>query len=302
MVLLVVGLGACKGPMAKIEALRDEIAADDVKGVSAYPMCTEQPPFALPAKEGSPYEKGCFAEIANALGSKKGFVADSPDQAAAATAAIILVREGRGDWLARTDTWIGLVKTGKSAGVDALRAAVALKMAETAPLVGRHIEEENDARATMKGIAAAIPGACPTYFLYGTNADVATMRPELTADHAACVQRDLSRREGVGASYGAGTFRALEGSLSIWREAERALRLGLEQTGPQVKPYVEKKLLLIEEATRKNDTKKMAPVRVTTAAFMGEVHADAGVILFRDAGADGAAEAGAPAIRRPNLQ
>ncbi len=292
---------ACKGPMAKIDALRDGLASDDaakIKGATeGYPTCPDAPPVAVAPGQPGPRDQGCLSDIANALGSKIGFRAPPVDQASAATAALVLVRDGRGDYVAHADTWLAAIKTAKGAGVDALRLATARKMAEAAPLVGRDIQEDKDAVTTLAAIAAAIPGACPTYQLVGAGNDPAKLAPELGPDHAACVHKDLARREGKGPSYGEGTFRALEGALALWRETERALRLGLDAADPAAKKTLEAKLATIEAATQKNATKKLdATVSKQTVIALGELHADAGVVLFRvkDAGADGAADAAAP--------
>lgn len=291
----------CKGPMAKIDAVREALEKDDAaaikSAVEGYPACTDAPPVALLSTQPSPRDTGCFADIANALGSKKGFSSAPPDQAAATTVAIVLLRDGRGDWVAHSENWLSSLKVGKGSGPDALRLAVARRMAEAAPLVGRKIDEDKDAQAAMKAVAGAIPGACPTYWLLGSGTDPSALAAEHSAEHSACVHKDLQRREGAGASYGAGTFRALEGSLALWREAERALRLGLPSTGAGARATLEAKLKTIEAATQAIAPKKMAStVSAPVVEMLGEVHADAGVILWKDAGAkDGGADAGADA-------
>lgn len=284
--------GGCKAnPMEKIDGVRAALEKDEdaavTSAVASYAPCPDAPPVALLPTQPSPRDTGCFGEIATALGSKRGFNGAPPDQAAAATAAIVLLRDGRGDWLAHSDNWLASIKSGKGAGIDTLRLAVARKMAESAPKVGRRLEEEKDALEAMKAVAQAIPGACPTYWLLGSGTNPNTITAEHSADHAACVHRDLGRREGPGSSYGSGTFRALEGSLALWRETERALRLGLSAMGSGAKTVVEKKLAAIEPATQAIATKKMAST--TSAAVveaLGDAHADAGVALWRDAGAD----------------
>lgn len=284
----------CKGPMAKIDAVRESLERDESAAIASategYPACADAPPVALLPTQPSPRDTGCFAEIASALGSKKGFVARPPDHAATTTVAIVLLRDGRGDWVAHVEDWLGSIKTGKGSGPDTLRMAVARKMAEAAPRVGRKLEEEKDALEAMKAVAGAIPGACPTYWLLGSGTDPAKIAAEHSADHAACVHRDLARREGPGSSYGSGTFRALEGSLALWRETERALRLGLASAGPGAKAMIETKLKVIEPATQAIATKRIASASPPDAVLMlGEVHADAGVPLWKDkdAGADG---------------
>ncbi len=288
--------GAPRNPMAKIDAVREALEKDDAAAITSatadYPPCADAPPVALLPEQPSPRDKGCFAEIATALGSKKGFNPKPPDQAAATTAAIVLLRDGRGDFIAHADDWLGSLKNGKGSGPDALRLAVARKMAEAAPKVGRKIEEDSAALETMKAVAGAIPGACPTYWLLGSGTDPAKLAAEHSADHAACVHKDLGRREGPGSSYGAGTFRALEGSLALWREAERALRVGLGNAGPGARSVIDAKLKTIEGATQAIATKKIASASpVAAIAALGEVHADAGIMLWPDAGADAGADA-----------
>jgi hypothetical protein len=161
-------------------------------------------------------------------------------------------------------------------------------MVESAAAVGRKIEDEDAAAAATRAIVGAVPGACVTYWLVGSGATGIPL--EHGPDHAACVQKDLARREGPGASYGAGTFRALEGALALWRETERALRVGLPAAHPRAKGVLEKKLAVIEAATRRVETRKVdATVPIAVLTQMGEAHAQAGVAIFKikDAGADG---------------
>lgn len=280
---------ACKGPRSKSEVLRDALVDDDTSAIAdalkGFPTCPDTPPVALAVGQPSPLEKTCLTEIANALGSKSGFTSSPPDQASAGAAALVLLRDGRGDWLGSSDRWLETVKTGKGSGADALRLAIARRMVEAAPVVGKKIDDDKDALAAMKGVAAAVPGACPTYFLLGSGADPNSLSPELTADHSACVQHDLARREGMGSSYGAGTFRALEGSLALWREAERALRLGVASSAPAAQSTLTSKLATIEKATRDIAAKKLpGTVKQQSLETLGAVHADAGVILWKDAG------------------
>jgi hypothetical protein len=282
--------------MAKIERVREALTSDDAAAIAAategYPRCADAPPVAVLKDQKGARETGCLREIADALGSKRGFVAPHGDNASATAVAIVLVREGRGDFVVHADWWLPIMKEQGGSGADALRLATARRMAEAAPLVGRRIEEEKDARDAMKAIASAIPGACPTYWLLGTGAVDKTLPPALTADHAACVHADLKRREGPGPSYGEGIFRALEGALALWRETERSLRLGVAKAGsPAIKATLEKKLGVIEQATQKIATKKLESTQSSaTLERLGDLHAEAGVILWKpkDAGADAA--------------
>lgn len=295
----VIGAGCKPNPMQRIEALRAALVADDLRAIEevtgAFPECTEEvAPVATPPGKAGPRDAGCLTEIANALGSKEGFRPSPPDHAAAATAALVIARDGRGDYMVHANGWLADIREGKGTGHDALRLAVARKMAEAAPTVGRKIYEEDEAKAAMAAVASAVPGACPTYFLLGASEGRAALPTELTADHSACVHQDLKRRDGPGGIYGTGTFRATEGALALWRDAERALRMGLPNAHPKVKANIEKKLAVIEEATQKIETKRVeSKLTMDAANFMSDVHAMAGVPIddagVRDAGGDAAA-------------
>lgn len=270
----------CKGPMAKIEAERDALVVDDdakIKDATAgFPDCTEQPPVALKATDlKGPYDDGCFAQIANAFGSKKGFSSHPPDHASAATVGLVLLRDGRGDRVAHANWWFDAMKNGQGIGQDILRLAMAKKMADAAPLVGRTftLADGAAAKAALKAIAAAIPGACPTYYLVAT--DTPNVPPEQAPDHSACVYQDLARRDGPGGTYGEGLFRALQGAVSLYREAERTLRMGMGNADAGPKATIEKKLATIEAA----DKKIVLPEQQfrSNAAMFGMFHEDAGI-------------------------
>lgn len=280
---------ACKGQMAKIERLKTGLIEEEQgtidSALDGVPRCPDTPSEALAPGQASARDKGCLSDIANAFGSKNGFNAMPVDQAAAATAASAILREQRGDLVAHSDAWLSVVKTGKGTGIDVLRLAIARRMQQVQGKVGRHIETEQEAVETLKAIGSAIPGACPTYVLLGNGTPASGLAAPLSAEHSACVQHDLARREGMGPSYGAGVFRALEGSLALWRETERALRVGLPHMGEETKKVFQENLKQIERATALIDAKKLPGARSQAAMDMlSEVHADAGVVLFRDGG------------------
>lgn len=302
-------LGGCKPKVVRMDAVRDALVSTDSTAldelVRPLPTCPDAPPVALAPGMASPLDKGCLSEIATAFGSRTGFSPAPPDQAALTTAAVLVARDGRGDQIAHAEAWLGVLKGGKGVGADALRAAVSRAMVESAPVVGRRLETEADARAAMKAIAASIPGACPTYRLLGKGDVLTTLPPELGPDHAACVQRDLARREGPGPSYGAGIPRALEGALALWRETERALRLGAPGADLSVKPALDQRLPTIEAATQRISTERStATVAQPVLDRMGELHAMAGIVLWKDAGAgdagpDGGVPKGIPTAAPP---
>lgn len=282
LLVVVAGLAACKshGPMSKIDAEKAALLSDDAEKIRAattgFPSCPEQPYVA----QKSIYQDTCLAEIANALGSKEGFVVTPPDNAATATAALVLLRDNRGDAFTHLDTWLNDLKTKKGTGHDALRLAVARRMAEVAPTIGKTIEGDDASRAAMKAVVSAIPGACNTYYLVGNGAPIEKMPAPLTPDHSACVQKDLKRRDGPGGMFGHGIPRALEGAVSVWREAEHALREGMSVSDDETKALLDKKLsTVIEPATRaiktRYDDKEKA--LSDTLRAMQMAHDDAGI-------------------------
>jgi hypothetical protein len=268
--------------------LRDALAEDDRAAAQAategLPACADLPPVALGPGEPSPRDKGCLSEIANALGSQKGYVVTPPDQAAAATAAVIVARDRRGDWIAQSSVWLAALKIGTGSGIDALRLSVATAMAEGAPLVSKKFDVDADARAAMKMVAASIPGACPTYWLLGAGADPKSLAPALSAEHSSCVHQDLASPSGPGPSYGAGVARGVQGSLALWRETAGSLRRGIDRVNPTVRPALEKRLAIIEAATAAVQPAKVddAASERSAMAYLSDLHADAGI--FIDAG------------------
>ena len=275
-VVIFVVLVGCKGPMAKIEAARDALAADDMDAMrdatQGFPLCTEK-------DVGT--DKACLVAIANAFGSKNGYNPKPPDQAAAATAALLLVREQRGEWLDGADAWMGAIAGARGAGADALRLATARQMAAAAPVVGKKIDDDTEARTFARTIGPSIPGACPTYAAQ----DDAKLPVELRPDFSACVQKDLGRKDGPGGTYGRGAWRAAEGALALWRDELAALKQGAPLMTGKARATLDAKIAVIEAATAKAALKRVPPADTTEG--MREAHADAGVRPFYvpDAGA-----------------
>ena len=75
------------------------------------------------------------------------------------------------------------------------------------------------------------------------------------------MQRDLERKDGPGAAYGAGSgvWRAAAGIVALWKDEARALRTGLADADETVRPVLEAKLAVIDAATAKIDLKAAAP-------------------------------------------
>jgi hypothetical protein len=238
----VAGAIALAGCRSRVGELRDALVEDDAARASkvvATPPCADA---------------GCLDGIARALGSKRGFDANDPDQASAAAVALLLVRDRRGDLAPEADRWIAAVTLAKGPGADALRLALARGMAELAPRVGTRWPGEDAAlRALVHDVGAALPGSCETYARLGSGP--ADALPEkLRPERAPCVQRDLERKGGPGAAYGAGTRRAAAAIAALWREEAIALRSGLASADAATRPALAAKLGAIEAATA-----KMAP-------------------------------------------
>jgi hypothetical protein len=196
-------------------------------------------------------DTSCVDQLAKALGSKETFNPNNPDQAGAAAVALILVREKRGDVVPGADTWIAAVRTATGPGADAVRVAIALRMAEIAPKLGKTIDDEREALAIARAIGTAFPGACPAYAkLPGDPGGLDAMAPTDHPDHSPCVQRDLKRSTGAGPGYGFGAFRALAGALSLWGEELNALQQGATKMSGKPKDAVTAKLRGVEDATR----------------------------------------------------
>ena len=262
------------GSMENIASLGAELTAGSFNGEEA-PAC----------EKGDKSGKSCLDLVANYMGSKNGFHADRPDQASCAAVAVILSRDKRGDMIPNANAWMDMLKIGKGPGPDALRLAVARAMASEAPNVGQDYEDEAGAKKLIAAVEAAIPGACDTYAAIARGDAVDAMPPELHPDHSACVQRDLARREGPGGRYGTGVFRAAEAAASLWRAEERMLRIGNTNAAPAAQKFVTDKLAMTEPLTAKISLKKVQSAdEIQEVNFMGDVHAEAGVRLFRPDG------------------
>jgi hypothetical protein len=268
---------ACKSqPMEKIAKVRDAIASEDA---AAFTSATEDLARCNDAMPVRP-EAGCLQDMATQLGSKSGFHFNPPDQASAATAAVVLLRDKHGEWLPPpADGWMNALRTGKGPGADALRLAVARAMSGASDAVARSIDDEAGALALLGAVSASVPGACSTYALLGSGVNGARLPPELAADHSACVQRDLARKDAPGVAYGNGAFRAAEGAVALWREALRALREGAGAMEPDsaARRSLEAKLAPLEASAVKIALKKLPPPP-DYSMYLTDAHRDAGAL------------------------
>jgi hypothetical protein len=269
------GAAGCKKSGGDIAGLRDALASGDTaklaRAVERAPSC---------AQAGQRAATDCLAQVATWLGSRKGFQTDPPDQAAAATAAVFLARDHRGEAVPTPEAWLFTLREGEGAGADALRLATASRVSAEAPALARILSSDADARALMRAVAASVPGACATYAALGAGADDAKAPPEEQADHAPCVQKDLERPTAPPerGKYGYGLWRGAEGALALWRDVAGALRDGAASKGvdADVAKALASSLPTIDGALGKIETPKLPP-RADWSAFMGETHEDAGV-------------------------
>ncbi len=289
---LAFGASGCKHATA-MEKLRDALAEDSLERVAEV---TKEIVGCRPPLPVAPTQ-GCLPEMATAFGSKTGFAASPPDQASAASVALLLVREHRGDWAPLADQWMTAMKVGKGAGADSLRLAVAHNMAEAAEAIGKAVVEDPDGVALLKAVTQSVPGACASYAMLGDGALPEKMPPAMAPDHDPCVQRDLSRKVGPGGDYGVGLWRAAAGAIALWKDESAALKAGLSLMDGKAKETVEAKLATIEAATAKSSLKKSEP-RVNAALDIGSGHGGgamaAPTLAPADAGAAHAADAAAP--------
>lgn len=254
--LAVIVLASCKKtPMDRVEAIRSELEGDAPKLESAA-KCADR--------------ATCAKDVATALGGT--YDDKKPDQISAGAAAVVIARDAHGDDLGSPDVWLAATRKAKGAGADALRLAVALRMSERADKHAKMIDDDAAARAFMGDVAAAIPGACATYEGLASGSDPDKMDPVASPDHSACVQRDLSRKDGPGPAYGQGIFRGAAGALASWKETLAALHEGSALMTGRSKEVLDKRLSTIDAATAKMSTKKVDAPAGNTWNQMQEEH------------------------------
>jgi hypothetical protein len=233
--LVALGLPGCK---SKIASLRDALAGDDAAAVENAVQgraCTD---------------RDCLDGYVEQLGGKKRFDTNDPDQASAATVAIVVARDHHGEIVPDGDHWTTALRQGRGPGADALRLAVAGEMAKLAPRVGTLWQDEAEATALVHDMAGALPGACEAYVALGSPADGTP--PARLKERTACVSRDLAR-EGAAADAGSkrGVWNVAAGVQALWRDEAKALREGAGLAEGRAKGALEKKLEVIEGATAK---------------------------------------------------
>jgi hypothetical protein len=247
--------GCKKSGMARIEKLRSALADGDTARVRQK---MREVPTCSAAEDAAP-ERACLDGVAAAFGAANGFRDDSPDQAAAAAVASLLVREQRGDWFKTDGPWLASLRAGKGAGGDALRLAVLARLTETLPKQGLGVLDDARARTLAKAVAASIPGACPVYRRVGEGTDLDSLPPHEQPDHAPCVHADLRRPGGPGATYGYGALRAGAGARALLAATVDALEAGIAVSNGETRDVLREKLPDLHDAVAKTTLPELAP-------------------------------------------
>ncbi len=270
-------LAGCSREQKNLGALKEALAHGDAAALGA---ATREAPTCPAAPVGTRAPAACLADIATWLGSKKGFQFGPPDQAAAGTAALVIARDGRGEWLPGPEAWRIALRAGEGAGADVLRLAVSEKMAEKLSPLARPLSTDDDARALMRAVASSVPGACETYARLGAGEEATAGPPELTAEHSPCVQKDLERSMGPKehGQYGEGLWRGAEGALALAWDVATALRQGVGSADAAVRGTIDANVARVTAALQGVVTKKLSATPAQEyAAQMSDTHADAGM-------------------------
>ena len=258
--------------MKNMENARDALAEKRAPSFEGAPTC-------------APTGQGCAEKLARYFGSKDGFNGLKPDQASSGAVSVLLLRDHRGDFAlmgaaSKTDVWLTVMRNGKGAGVDMLRLAVFRRAEEVSPRLAKSWDNDAALAPFFADIASVVPGTCRTYGLMGAGKTSELLAATDDADHSACVQADLSRRDGPGPLYGEGAFRAAAGALAAYRDALHALRIGLPHMAPSVSKVIEGSLLKLEVESDKIVLKKVVRPGSDAAQHLANVHALAGAPMI----------------------
>ncbi len=227
-----------------MEKLRDQLATGDVDTVA--PRCATKSDVPKCVNDGAAF----FVDAAK-------FDGDNPDQASAATAAL-LVFDGHGSWLGDSEAvWLAAEKTGKGDGGDALRLAIGRRLADSLPALARKLETDDDGRKLLGIVAADVPGACVTYESLASTNDDSKMDPAQSADHSSCVQKDLVRVDGPGGAYGYGLWRAVAAGLALLKDTVRALDVGAKLMTGKSQTAINQSIDAIKHAIDKIEVRKV---------------------------------------------
>lgn len=264
---------ACKDdPNKKVNALCQELA--------------EPTPLLDSKLTACPTDGSCLDALSRDLGSTRGYSAVKPDQASVAAVAVLVARDGHGDWATGLDEWLEVMRKGKGPGADALRLAVSMRLAKVLP-TWAHPLTDAELAGFFRDVGRAIPGSCTTYALLGAGKDDASLPIENQSDHAACVQKDLGRGGGPGGTYGHGPWRAATALLSLAKETLSAIETGAPLEGAKYKDTTNDRVKTARDAASHVGLVPVEPPPGRWAPQDDEAHGDGGLQgAPRDAGRD----------------
>lgn len=266
-------LAACKDdPNAKLNGVRDELSGASPSFDAKLTPC--------------PTDATCLGPLAKDLGSTKGYSAEKPDQASVGALAVLIARDGHGEWA--TGDWLDVLRQGKGSGADALRLAIGLRLAKVLPTYA-HALTDAELPAFFKDVGRALPGSCKTYALLGDGKADATLDVAEMSDHSACVQKDLAREGGPGGAYGQGPWRAAAALQTRARAAAKAIQDGASLMGAKYKQVADARAKTALDALGNMVLVKVdAPAGNWTGDALSESHGDGGIktLQLGDAGRD----------------
>jgi hypothetical protein len=245
-------------------------------------------------------DESCANELARAFGGAT-FNAKAPDQASAGAMAIMLSRNRTGALGDDPEPWLRVLRTGKGTGPDALRLATSAQLTAIMPGIAKPWPNTPEAlRAFVKEVTSAVPGVCSTYVLVSSGKADAELPALLHWRTSACLHKDVTRRDGPGAGYAPdGTHRTAAGARAVLHETVRALRAGSALARVHVRTRIEQELLMLEQRIEEIKLDLPKAEEDATREYLGKVHGDVGIELWkRDGGADAAADASSVGTRR----
>jgi hypothetical protein len=282
-------LACSKDLMPKVHALQNELLHDAPATFADLPACTADD------------EPSCLNAMTAALGSQTGYNAKAPDQATCAAAAVFLLRDKRGELAGDSDVWLNTLRSGTGDGVDTLRLAVATRMAEVAPRLATTWEAGPKLTTLLTEVTSAVPGACRPYAMLARGMKETEM-PMLDHWHtSACVHKDMTRRDGPGADYSPDALsRTSAGAIALYQDTVRALRFGLKNANEPTRKFVEKKLESVEQQAQLIKLKLPQQERNRIHDYLGAVHGEVGIELYKQDGGAALLEAGVPRASATN--
>jgi hypothetical protein len=244
-------------------------------------------------------DETCANTLAHAFGGA-AFNAKAPDQASAGAMAIMLVRHQTAALGDDPEPWLRVLRAGKGPGSDALRLATSARLTAIMPGLAKSWPNSDALHGFVREVASAVPGACTTYVLISSGKSDAELPALLHWRTSACLHKDVTRRDGPGAGYAPdGTRRTAAGARAILHETVRALRAGAEFARPEVRARLLQELVMLEQRVEEIKLDLPKAEADATREYLGKVHGDVGIELWkRDGGADAAVDASPVGTRK----